>query len=213
MLPRVTIALALCCGVAFGQATANSNSVTVTAYRTTNVAPDEVVFSVEVNTPPGDTLDDAVNALQGSGITSANFSQVSSVQIYDPATSSASAQSLAWYFSLTTPLSGLKATIGLLSAVQQSNGAKNNGISISFSVSGTAVSAQAQQAQQCAQTDLLSDAKAQAQKLAAAAGKGLGAVLAMSGSTTTVTQSSGVVSSAVSTPGCTLTVKFQLTGM
>jgi uncharacterized protein YggE len=166
---------------------------------------------VEVDTPLAGTLDGAVNALHGSGITAANFSGISTVQQYNQ-TGQVTQTALAWYFSLTVALADMKSTIGLLTAVQKSNGAANNGISISFSIAGTQVSPQAQQSQQCSQPDLLSDAKAQAQKLAAAAGKGLGLVLAMSGATTTATQSTGPVSSTVSTPACTLTVKFQLTG-
>jgi uncharacterized protein YggE len=119
---------------------------------------------------------------------------------------------LSWYFSLPVALSDLPGAIGVLSAVQKNIGAQNNGISISFGVSGTQASPQAQQAQQCSQTGLLSDAQAQAQKLASAAGKGLGNVLAMSGATTTSTQTTGPISSSVSIPTCSLTVKFQLTG-
>ncbi|HUA57298.1 MAG TPA: SIMPL domain-containing protein [Verrucomicrobiae bacterium] len=197
--------------MAFGQAAAGANSVTVTATRSANVQPDQVVFTIEVNTPNDGTLDSAVAALQGSGVTAANFSSVATVQIYDPAGGSGQT-TLAWYFSLTVSFSDMKSTIGLLSAVQQSAGARNNGISVSFSVSGTAVSPQAQQSAQCSQSGLLSDAKAQAQQLANAAGKALGSVLAMSSSTMTTTQSSGPISSTVSTPACSLTVKFQLTG-
>ena len=203
--------LAICCGAALAQSTSNSNSVTVTASRPANIQPDQVVFGVEVDTGLDGTLDAAVNALQGSGITASNFNSVGTVQQYNP--SGATTQSvLAWTFSLTVPFSDMKSTIGLLSAVQKSVGAAKNGISVSFSVTGTAVSQQAQQAQQCSQTDLVSDARAQAQKLAAAAGKGVGAVLAMSSGVVTTAQGNGPVTSSVSTPACTLTVKFQLTG-
>lgn len=209
MLSRVIPLLCISCGFVFAQAA--SNSVTVTASRSTNVQPDQVVFSVAVDTPLDGTLDSAVSALQGSGITASNFSSVNTVQQYNQAGQSTTT-ALAWYFTLTAALAGVKSTIGLLTAVQKS-GAKNNGVAISFSVSGTQVSPQAQQSQTCSQADLLSDAKAQAQKLATAAGKGVGAVLAMSGSTLTASQSSGLVNSAVTTPGCSLTVKFQLTGL
>jgi len=209
MLPRFFFLL-LSCVAAFAQ-TATSNSVTVTANRSTNVQPDQAVFTVEADTPLTGTLNDAVNALQGSGIASSNFTSVSTVQQYNNK-GQISQTVLAWYFSLSVPLSDLKSTIGLLSAVQKSNGSKNNGIAISFSVSGTAVSAQAAQSQTCSQSDLLSDARAQAQKLAAASGKGVGTVLAMSSSVNTTTQSSGPVASSVSSPACSLTVKFQLTG-
>ena len=133
---RVIAVLALGCGLAFGQAAAVSNSVIVTASRSANIQPDQVVFNVVVDTPINGTLNGAVSALQGSGITAANFSGVGTVQVY-----SSNGQSpqtvLAWSFSLTVALSDMQSTIGLLSAVQKSIGAQNNGISISFGVSGT----------------------------------------------------------------------------
>ena len=212
MLSRVIPLLCLSCGLVLAQSASSTNAVTVTASRSTNVQPDLAVISVQVDTGLDGTLDSAVSAVQGSGITASNLSSVNTVQQYSN-TGQATTTGLAWYFSLTVPLANLKSTIGLLTAVQKSNGSTNNGISISFGVAGTQVSAQAQQAQTCAQSDLLSDAKAQAQKLASAAGKGLGSVLAMSGSTLTASQSTGPVNSAVTTPGCSLTVKFQLTGL
>ena len=105
----------------------------------------------------------------------------------------------------------MKSTIGLLSAVQASNAKKNNGTSIAFAVQGTQYSAQAIQAQQCAAADLLADARAQAQKLASAAGKTVGSVLAISGSSQ-ATPTSAVISSATYLPSCSMTVKFQLAG-
>lgn len=211
MIQRLIPVAAICCCVAFAQAASNPNSVIVTASRGMNIQPDQVVFSVVVDTPTAGTLDQAVNTLQGSGITAANFTGVGTVQVYDPASgpNQPALSVLAWYFSLTVPLANLQSTVGLLSAVQKSNGGQNNGISISFSISGTSVSAQAALAQQCSQTGLLSDARAQAQALASAAGKTLGAVLAMSSGIST-TPASGLSGAAVSTPSCTLTVKFQM---
>jgi uncharacterized protein YggE len=210
MLLRTLPLLAATSILAFGQT--NSNSVTVTASRSMNIQPDQVVISVQVTTPVGGTLDQAVNALQGSGITAANFSGLGSQATYTQQ-GAATQTVLIWNFSLTVALSDMQSTIGLLSAVQTSNGKQNNGTSISFTISGTQVSPQAAQQQQCSQAGLLSDAKSQAQILATAAGKSLGAVLGMASGVTTTTQGNGLVSVPVSTPSCTLTVKFQLAGM
>jgi len=212
MIKRLTFLLAICSGLAFGQAasTSNTNSITVTATRSANIQPDQVVFSVMVTTPTTASLSDAVNALQGSGITAANLIGLTTVQQYNNK-GQVTQTVLQWTFSLPVAFSSMKSTIGLLTAVQSSNGAQNNNISISFSINGTQVSPQAQAAQQCSVAGLLSDAQAQAQQLASAAGKGLGTVLAMS-SATTATQSVALASSPVSTPSCSMTVKFQLTG-
>ncbi len=84
----------------------------------------------------------------------------------------ASAPSLQWSFTLAVPLSKIKDTIATLTTVQQNVAKKNNGFSVSFSLQGAQVSPQAQQSQTCALPDLIADARAQAQKLADAAGMG-----------------------------------------
>ena len=194
--------------LAFAQLT--PNSVTVTASRNNTAQPDQVVFYVRVDGPLTTTQSDALSALQGSGITQANFSSVTTIQQYGLPNQQPTTQ-LEWAFTLPVAFTDMKSTVGLLSGVQQSNAKKNNGLSISFGVQGTQTSPQAQQSQTCAMSDLISDARAQAQKMASAAGAGIGAVLAVSGSTSTTT-SSALAASPVSVPGCTLTVKFQLTG-
>ena len=59
----------------FGQL--DSNSVTVTASQSVNLQPDQVLFGVGVGSSLTTSLDDVLAALQGSGITFANFSGVS----------------------------------------------------------------------------------------------------------------------------------------
>jgi hypothetical protein len=208
MVMRGSFAFFICVGLALGQSA--TNSITVTASRNPNVQPDQVVFRIAVDAGLDATRDDALNALQGSGITAANFQGVATVQQYDPKSQKTVSQ-IEWTFALPVSIANMKSTIGLLSAVQASNAKKNNGLAISFGVAGTQASAQAQQAQQCAVTDLLNDARAQAQKLAGAAGKTVGALLAMSGATA-ATDTSTIVSSSVSYQACSLTVKFQLAG-
>jgi uncharacterized protein YggE len=210
MIQRIAPFLLLSAGLACAQLT--SNSVTVTASRNTNLPPDQIVFRVTVDTPLDATRDDAVSALQGSGITLANFSGVTTVQIYDSRGQQTQTR-LQWLFSLPVAVSNMKSTIGLLTAVQKSNAQKNNGLAILFGIAGTQVSPQALQSQICSQADLLADARAQAQKMASAAGATLGAVLAMSGSTSaTMDSTGGLFSSPYYTPSCFLTVKFALGG-
>ena len=113
---------------------------------------------------------------------------------------------------MTAPIGNFKSTVTQLQSLQQLITQKKNGMSVSFSVSGTQVSAQSQQAATCSTADLLADARAQAQKMAVAAGAGVGNVLAMSGATVTQPASGALFSSPASTPSCTITVKFALTG-
>ena len=187
------------------------NSVTVTASRNANLAPDQALISVTVNTNLNGSLDDAVAALQGSGITAANFSGVSTTVV---SSGQQSVTQLRWAFSTVADLANLKATFATLTGVQQAVASKKNGMSVTFSVSGTQVSQKAAQSQPCSISDLMSDARAQAGRLASTAGMTIGAVLAVSGGTTTTATGAGtnVVTSVVSQPVCSLTVKFALAG-
>ncbi|HTP33678.1 MAG TPA: SIMPL domain-containing protein [Candidatus Acidoferrales bacterium] len=192
----------------FGQ-----NSVTVTATRPTSVQPDLISLNVDVLTDTDATRDDVLAALQGSIVTAANFSSLRTVQQYIlNGTQGQNVQNLDWTFTLSAPLANFQATLTQLTALQQSVAQKKNGMSVSFSVQGTQVSAQAQQGQACSTSDLLSDARAQAQKMASAAGVGLGSVLAMSGATVSQPASGALFSSPYYAPVCSMTVKFALAG-
>lgn len=98
-----------------------------------------------------------------------------------------------------------------MDALQVAAGTKSNAMAVSYSVRGTQTSAQAMAGQNCAASDLVSDARAQAQKMAVAASLSVGAVVAVSG-TSVVTPPSGGFSAGTYQPTCSLTVKFALTG-
>ena len=207
-------AFALSASLAFGQL--DPNSITVTASRTTALQADQVVFLVNVTSGLETTLDDVVAALAGSGITAANFTGLSSgysglILTGNPTPNPSIQPSINWTFTLAVPLTQLKATATMLTTLQQDVGKKNSGLTLTFSVQGTRVSQQLQQSQVCSVADLLSDASAQAQKMASAAGVSLGGILAMS-SVTTSSSSSGLagLSAPLFAPTCSLTVKFGL---
>jgi uncharacterized protein YggE len=153
---------------AFGQLA--SSTLTVSATRSINVQPDEVVLYLTVTSPPTATLDQVVAALSGLGITSANLNGIGN---YDPKT-------LQWNFTLAVPLTNLTQTIGSVTKLQQTIAQNNSGLALMFNIGGTQVSSQLQQSQSCSKSDLIADATAQAQKLAAAAGLVLGPILKLS---------------------------------
>jgi uncharacterized protein YggE len=203
-----------CCSLAFGQS--DPNSVTVSASTNTNLQPDQAVFGVAIQSPIGTGLDDVVAALQGLGITAANLSGLNTPgQLDSPPT-------IQWVFSLSAPLSKTKDTVATLASLQQAIAKANNGLTLSFSIVGTQVSQQLAQSQTCSFPNLIADATAQAQKLAAGANLTVGRILAISSSGVTGVSSQGSVyagllqvyvplNSAVPPP-CALTVKFALTG-
>ena len=206
--------------LAFGQL--DSNSVTVTASRGASVQADQAVFGVFVDSGLNTSLDDVLAALQGSGITVANFSGVSenaAILLFSGQPNPAPPPMLEWVFGLSVPLSKLKDTFASLTALQMNIAKKNNGLSLTFRVQGTQVSPQLLQQQTCSLPDLIADARAQAEKLATAAGLHVGSVLAMSSFTSATVPSSvvpvisgiGFFSAApVAPPVCSATVKFAL---
>jgi Protein of unknown function (DUF541) len=154
-------------------------SVTVTATRTATVTLDQITFGVNVTTPVTATRDEVVAALQGASIAAANFAGVYSSTIYPNTPDNTQQTVLVWTFGLIVPLPDLKSTVSQLSSVQKAVAEKNNGFSVSFGVGSASASNQA--AQPCPLTDLISDARTQAQKLASASGLTIGSILAMAG--------------------------------
>jgi uncharacterized protein YggE len=206
--------------LAFGQL--ESNSVTVTASQSVNLQPDQVLFAVYVTTGLTASLDDVLAAVKGVGITSANFSGVSSAAAgqLSIGTGLPPAPTDQWAFGLPVPFAQMKATVTALSSLQQSIAQTNSGFTLSFAVQSAQVSTSLLQSQACNIGALISDATAQAQKLATAAGLNLGSILAMSSSTSSPVANNSVPVAVLGTfssiagttlQSCALTVKFGLT--
>jgi hypothetical protein len=154
--------------------------------------------------------DEIISALQGSGITAANFSTVRNVQQFDFQGRTPQLV-LSWGFNLPVALSNMKSTIELLSTVQKNAAQKKNILSMSFGAQGTQVSSQSQRSQSCSLPDLIADARAQATKVSGAARMGVGAILAVSSSTLAADPDPTVLfASPTYFPTCSLTVKFEL---
>jgi hypothetical protein len=131
--------------------------------------------------------------------------------------------SLQWSFTLAAPLTKMNSTIVSLIALQQSIVQNNSGMLLTFQVQGAYVSPEAFQAQSCAAKDLVADAQAQAQKVAAVAGVYAGPIIAISDGTSSAPTSTGYAVPASrlgsflfgswyspSPPNCFMEVKFKL---
>jgi len=150
-----------------------SNTVTIIATRSVTVQPDQVVFGLIAGSGETTNLDQIVAALSSLGITSSNLS----------GTDNNNAPLLDWDFSFTAPVSNLAATVNSLISLQKTIAQNNSGLTLAFTVNGLQVSQQLQQsqlAQTCTDANLISDATAQAQKLAAAANVTLGRIVQLS---------------------------------
>ena len=158
--------LAAGAGLAFGQF--ESDTLTVQASRSVNLQPDQAAFYVSVASSRTTGLDEILAALQGSGVTAANFSSV-----YDAGGEPARLQ---WSFTLAVPWTKLKATLATLVTLQQSLG--KSGLQMNLSI-GTQFSPELLASQSCSLKDLVADARAQAQSMAASAGFAVGQIVSM----------------------------------
>ncbi len=194
----------------FGQL--DPHTITIAATRSTYLQPDDAVFNVYVISSASTTVDQVVASLSPLGINSSNLTGVNNTS---------SPPNLQWNFNLAVPLSTLTATIGSLTKLEQTITQNNSGLTLTFTVGGTQVSPQLQQSQSCSNSDLMADATAQAQQLAAAAGLTLGPILKLTNAP--LDQPTLVVASAilgyfvptnfvagVSPVTCSLVVEFRL---
>jgi uncharacterized protein YggE len=199
-------------GLAFAQL--DSNSITVTASRTSTIQPDQAVFSVVVSSDLNSSLTDVLSALQPAGLTLANFSGVTTNGFYYSTANPFPQQllSLQWTFQLVAPLASTKSTVATLTSLQSSVPKMNKNLGASFSLQGTQVSPQAQQSQTCDLAGLITDAQAKAQTLATAGARTLAGLLSLSSSTTTPGSTASGVTSSFPPLTCSVTAKFGLLG-
>jgi len=193
----LTIIYLIGASLLFGQL--DSDTVTIQASRSISVTPDQTAFYVSISASPATSLDQIVAMLAPIGINASNFTSVF-----------ANNQSLQWSFRLAVPFTKTTSTIASLIALEHSIGQNNSGMSLMFQIQGTQVSAQAIQSQTCAAKDLVADAQAQAQNLAAAAGLYIGPIVAISdGSSITAAQ---IYDPSTSVPVSRLAFAFPLFG-
>lgn len=193
----------------FGQT--DSNSITVTASKSSNLQPDQVVFSVDITSGLNTSLDDVLAALAGTGITQANLQGVSTASQWFQLGTAQLTPTVDWSFIFPVAWSKMKDTITALNNLQKSIGKNDSGLTMSFGVQGPQISSHLRLMQTCSAADLLADARAQAQKLADAAALMLGGVLGMS---TSISSDPGIpllYAYYGYVPACSLTVRFAAT--
>jgi len=198
----------------FAFAQLDSNSVTVTVSRTPSLQPDQAVFAVSVTADPSAALTDVLNAVQPAGLSVANFANVATVTTYvDNGSGNPQSQvQTQWSFQLLVPLTSIKGTIATLSALQKSVMQNNPTWSVTFGLGGTQVSQQLAQSQPCDQAGLISDARTQAQSLAAAGGRVVGVILGLLTNVPSTIGSSPNLFPVSNFANCVATVKFALLG-
>jgi uncharacterized protein YggE len=176
-VPVCSLTVRFALGLMLGQP--GPYAITITASRSLNLQPDQVLFGINVDSGLSSNLDDVAGALQAAGISGASFAAVNTVS-FSATNGTPTRAYLQWTFTLAAPLAKLKDTIGLLSAAQQNMAKQGSGLLFSFLAQGLQVSPQLQQSQSCPEADLMADARSQAQKVATAAGVSAGSVLSLS---------------------------------
>ena len=184
---------------AFGQINTTNNSVTVTAGPSQTVPPDQVTFSVTIESGLSLSFNDLIAALKGSGLSATNFVNVYSSQQYS-STSNRPFTVLEWNFQVAAPLSGVKAETAVLKGLQTSLKP------LTLTYSAQALTSTQAQIQACALSDLVSGARTQAQQLATAANLVLGNVAAMA--TYISTRIGPTAPLPYVAPACSLTMTF-----
>src|SRR5260370_17809459 len=214
---RHTFCFLIFVSASFLFAQTDANSAAVTACRSSNVQPDQIAISLSVLSGFDAYFDTVIAALQGSGVTAANFNGggVDEMYSYGSVTNQQVLVSkLRWGFGFGVPLAKLKDTLAALTAVQQSIAKKNNGLTLNFSVQGMQYSPELLQSLVCKIPDVIADARAQAEQLADAAGLHVGGILAVSSSSSNAVSGSfgynSLVGTVLAPPSCSATVKFAL---
>jgi hypothetical protein len=193
----------------FGQL--ESDTFTISASRVLSIQSDQAVFNVTVDAPPAHGLDDVLTVLQASGITAANLSDLYSL----------TDGTLEWSFTLPVPFANVQTTAASLVSLQQTIAKANKGTALDFSIDGVQTSSALAQSQFCPFTELVSDARAQAKRLADAAGLTAGSILTIDGSSANAASAPALYAlppyatfllgySAPAPPPCAITVKFRL---
>jgi len=172
----------LASAAALSAAALDDNTVTVTATRTLNIQPDQVLLYVNLISQDGG-LNDVLTKLHGTGITAANLTSVQPEQtVYDPLTGVPSEPlnpTSVWNFLVRLSFAQLKSSVAALTQAQAGLKPVGGLQALSYYIAGTQVSADAQAAQPCPLTALVSDARRQADSMAAAAGMRTGAIVAI----------------------------------
>ncbi len=165
--------------LAFGQL--DSDTLTISASRSIIVPPDQALFNVSVLSDLNTSLDQVVAALQGTGMSASNLSTVHG---YSPGPVNTSVTrgraSLRWYFTLLVPFTKMASVAATLTNLQKTIGQQNSGLTLIFSLSRLQVSPELQQSKGCLLSDVMADARVQAQTLADAAGLAVGPIVALS---------------------------------
>ena len=138
--------------------------ITITATRTNNIQPDQVVISLGVTSGTTVGRHNERPHRTGAGISGTCFTGVSTTSIFASSGNPTPQAALIWSFALTAPLVKLAAVLSQVLSAEQTISWNNPGLTLPSS------RGRRQSASNCRKAGLLADAQAQAKQVAAAAG-------------------------------------------
>jgi Protein of unknown function (DUF541) len=166
---RLLLLLTLC-----GPAFAQTDAITVTASRTIDLSPDQIVFTLAVITEPTVTLNQVLEATQSIGLDASKLSTINVQQSYGPGSPR---PTLSYVFFLSTTLAKFSETNDKVTSLRRALAdqappmdAQMYGITVAPSDGSL------DQARQALMPQLVSDARRRGDLLARAAGVTLGAI-------------------------------------
>ena len=160
---------ALLSSIAFAQI--NPRTISVTASKNVDLAPEEISFDVDVSTDQDTTLEEVIQAIQNTGITTRDFQSVRSGYGYR-----SEQPELRYSFGFSAPFTRLQEIIAKLEAARGTPRGKKR-MDLDFSLEGAGPRDNTvEQAKQSIMPDLISEARRKGQLLAAAAGVTLGPI-------------------------------------
>jgi hypothetical protein len=180
MLKCFGFAMLLAPGLAFSQL--DSYTLTVGASRPLNAPPDQQTISFILVADLNTSLDDVLTTLKDAGVTMADLTSVSAESLFRSTPNGTEVTQLpVWSFSIDVPLSSVNSKLAAVARLQNTILQKRNNWALNFYVAGLKTSPG--NAPQCSIPDLMTDARAHAQRLADAIGFGVGQVMAIGDST------------------------------
>lgn len=174
---RLVVLVALCSICAFAQTALDG--ITTSASKTITLLPDSAVFTVDVTSASGTTVDQAVAWIKDTGITATNLVGAGTTQDYQPVPPGAPPSlRMVHEFQITVPYARVKEMSDKLRAA--TTVVADAGGSLSYGLNLSASDDALQLARQRILPDLIAELKRRADTLAGAAGLQVGSIQSIS---------------------------------
>lgn len=157
----------------------DSDSITVVAYRISDVEPARIPFAITAEVPNSTSLDELLAAAKDIGLAASDFRSIFCDELRPPLPTGSPLvrANCTWSFEKSVPLAGVETTARALSSLRAAWARQTPPRDLRFSTGAPDVSGLT--AANCSWRDLIADARTKATELAGTAGLQVGPVLAL----------------------------------